>query len=103
MIVGVPQEVKNNEFRVGLTPGNVSWLCKQGHSVLIQRGAGAQIGLSDEAYRLAGAGLIAPLRLIQSQASTATVGDKQNNIFQFKDCKDANKAQRTQDTDDHSE
>ena len=58
MIIGVPQEVKNNEFRVGLTPGNVSGLCKQGHSVLIQRGAGEQIGLSDEAYRLAGASLI---------------------------------------------
>ena len=36
MIIGVPQEVKNNEFRVGLTPGNVSGLCKQGHSVLLQ-------------------------------------------------------------------
>ena len=58
MIIGVPQEVKNNEFRVGLTPGNVSGLCKQGHSVLMQRGAGAQIGLSDESYRLAGATLI---------------------------------------------
>ena len=58
MIVGVPQEVKNNEYRVGLTPSNVHGLCKQGHSVLIQRGAGEQIGLSDEAYRLAGASLI---------------------------------------------
>ncbi|QWD61948.1 alanine dehydrogenase [Polynucleobacter sp. MWH-UH25E] len=58
MIIGVPQEVKNNEFRVGLTPGNVSGLCKQGHSVLVQRGAGEQIGLSDESYRIAGATLI---------------------------------------------
>jgi len=58
MIIGVPQEVKNYEFRVGLTPGNVSGLCKQGHSVLVQRGAGEQIGLSDESYRLAGATLI---------------------------------------------
>ena len=53
MIIGVPQEVKNNEFRVGLTPGNVSGLCKQGHSVLLQRGAGTQIGLTDESYRIA--------------------------------------------------
>ena len=58
MIIGVPQEVKNNEFRVGLTPGNVSGLCRQGHSVLVQRGAGEQIGLSDESYRIAGATLI---------------------------------------------
>ncbi len=58
MIIGVPQEVKNNEFRVGLTPGNVNGLCKQGHAVLVQRGAGGQIGLSDESYRIAGATLI---------------------------------------------
>jgi alanine dehydrogenase len=58
MIIGVPQEVKNNEFRVGLTPGNVSGLCKQGHTVLVQRGAGEQIGLSDESYQAAGASLI---------------------------------------------
>ncbi|MBU3551508.1 alanine dehydrogenase [Polynucleobacter sp. MWH-Berg-3C6] len=58
MIIGVPQEVKNNEFRVGLTPGNVSGLCKQGHTVLVQRGAGEQIGLTDESYRIAGASLI---------------------------------------------
>lgn len=58
MIIGVPQEVKNNEFRVGLTPGNVSGLCKHGHTVLVQRGAGEQIGLTDESYRMAGATLI---------------------------------------------
>ena len=58
MIIGVPQEIKNNEFRVGLTPGNVSGLCRQGHSVLLQRGAGEQIGLTDESYRIAGATLI---------------------------------------------
>ena len=43
MIVCVPQEVKNYEFRVGLTPVNVSGLCKQGHCVLVQRGAGEQL------------------------------------------------------------
>ena len=68
MIIGVPQEVKNNEFRVGLTPGNVSGLCQQGHSVLVQRGAGAQIGLSDESYRIAGATLINSAAEIYSKA-----------------------------------
>ena len=58
MIIGVPQEVKNNEYRVGLTPGNVNSLCQRGHCVLVQRGAGAQIGLSDDAYQVAGATLI---------------------------------------------
>ena len=68
MIIGVPQEVKNNEFRVGLTPGNVSGLCQQGHSVLVQRGAGSQIGLSDESYRIAGATLINSAAEIYSKA-----------------------------------
>ena len=58
MIIGVPQEVKNNEFRVGLTPGNVRGLSSQGHTILMQKGAGEQIGLSDQAYQLAGAQLI---------------------------------------------
>ena len=58
MIIGVPIEVKDNEFRVGLTPGNVSGLVAQGHAVLIQRGAGQQIGLTDELYRSAGASLV---------------------------------------------
>jgi alanine dehydrogenase len=58
MIIGVPTEVKDNEFRVGLTPGNVSGLVAQGHAVLIQRGAGQQIGLTDELYRSAGASLV---------------------------------------------
>jgi alanine dehydrogenase len=58
MIIGVPTEVKDNEFRVGLTPGNVSGLVAQGHAVLIQRGAGQQIGLTDELYRFAGASLV---------------------------------------------
>ena len=68
MIISVPQEVKNNEFRVGLTPGNVSGLCQQGHSVLVQRGAGAQIGLSDESYRIAGATLINSAAEVYSKA-----------------------------------
>ena len=68
MIIGVLQEVKNNEFRVGLTPGNVSGLCKQGHSVLVQRGAGTQIGLSDESYRIAGATLINSASEVYSKA-----------------------------------
>ncbi len=68
MIIGVPQEVKNNEFRVGLTPGNVSGLSRQGHTVLIQQGAGAQIGFSDEAYLDAGATLLSSAAEVYSKA-----------------------------------
>ena len=58
MFIGVPKEVKDNEFRVGLTPGNVNALCQQGHPVFVEKGAGKQIGLTDESYRISGAFLV---------------------------------------------
>ena len=59
MRVGVPTEIKTLESRVGLTPGSVRELVVHGHEVLVQRGAGANIGFPDEAYAAAGAGLAA--------------------------------------------
>lgn len=59
MIIGAPKEIKNHEYRVGLTPANARELTSRGHSVIVQSGAGAQIGLLDEHYRQAGA-TIAP-------------------------------------------
>ena len=47
MLVGLPKEIKNHEYRVGLTPASVHELSTRGHQVLVQRGAGADIGLSD--------------------------------------------------------
>lgn len=55
MRIGVPTEIKNREFRVGLVPSSVKELTGRGHSVLVQSGAGAGIGSSDEEYRNAGA------------------------------------------------
>jgi alanine dehydrogenase len=55
MRVGVPTEIKTLESRVGLTPGGVRELVVHGHEVLVQLGAGANIGFSDEAYAAAGA------------------------------------------------
>ena len=55
MIIGIPKEIKNNESRVGLTPTLVSGLCKQGHTVIVQSKAGAQIGFGNLAYQAAGA------------------------------------------------
>jgi alanine dehydrogenase len=50
MLIGVPREVKINENRVGLVPGSVRELVQHGHRVVVERGAGAGIGFSDEAY-----------------------------------------------------
>jgi alanine dehydrogenase len=59
MIVGTVKEIKNHEYRVGLTPESVHELVTHGHRVLVETGAGAGIGESDEAYAAAGAELIA--------------------------------------------
>ncbi|HEX7611238.1 MAG TPA: hypothetical protein VF371_00600, partial [Candidatus Limnocylindrales bacterium] len=58
MLVGVPREIKDNEFRVGMTPSSVRELVAHGHRVLIQSGAGETIDLSDELYRAAGAEIV---------------------------------------------
>ncbi|MGD8843242.1 MAG: alanine dehydrogenase [Gammaproteobacteria bacterium] len=55
MLIGVPKEIKNNEYRVGLTPAGVRELVAHGHRVLVQHDAGADIGLVDELYVRAGA------------------------------------------------
>jgi alanine dehydrogenase len=55
MRIGVPKEIKNNEFRVALTPSGVSLLRKSGHPVYLEQGAGEGSGFSDEEYNLAGA------------------------------------------------
>ena len=55
MRVGVPAEVKNNEYRVAITPSGVHELVAHGHEVLIQEGAGLGSSISDDDYRAAGA------------------------------------------------
>ena len=57
MLIGLPKEIKNHEYRVGLTPASVRELTSRGHQVLVQTGAGASIGLTDEQYTAAGATL----------------------------------------------
>jgi len=58
MLIGVPTEIKNHEYRVGLTPESVEELVQMDQSVLIQAGAGAGIGASDDAYSEAGAEIV---------------------------------------------
>src|SRR5438445_5817546 len=55
MIIGLPKEIKNNEFRVGLVPSSVREIIHQGHHVLIEKNAGFGTGISDEAYKAVGA------------------------------------------------
>jgi alanine dehydrogenase len=55
MIVGVPKEIKNNEYRVALVPAGVRSLVKNGHTVVIQKSSGDGAGISDSEYAAAGA------------------------------------------------
>ncbi|MCJ8168255.1 alanine dehydrogenase [Atopomonas sediminilitoris] len=59
MRVGLPKEIKNHEYRVGLTPQSVLELTRRGHSVLVQTAAGDAIGFSDADYQAAGAQIAA--------------------------------------------
>lgn len=58
MIIGVPGEIKIEEFRVSLTPAGARELVRAGHAVLVERGAGEGSGFTDEEYRKAGASIL---------------------------------------------
>lgn len=55
MLVGVPKEIKDNEYRAGMVPSSVHELVHHGHEVLVEKGLGQGIGLSDDDYKKAGA------------------------------------------------
>lgn len=59
MKIGVPREIKNHEYRVGITPAGVRELVESGHSVGIEKDAGSKIGFSDQEYEQAGASILA--------------------------------------------
>ena len=58
MIIGIPKEIKDQEFRVSTPPGGVRALVEAGHEVLVEHNAGAGSGFSDEEYRRAGATVV---------------------------------------------
>ncbi|NVN00439.1 alanine dehydrogenase, partial [Arthrobacter sp. SDTb3-6] len=58
MIIGVPKEIKNNEFRVAMTASGVHEFASHGHTVLVERGAGQGSGIDDSEYEGAGAELV---------------------------------------------
>ena len=68
MRIGLPREIKNHEYRVGLTPASVRELTAHGHPVLVQAGAGAAIGLDDAQYLAAGATLAQDAAEVFAQA-----------------------------------
>src|SRR5579863_189217 len=64
MIIGVPKEIKDHEYRVALLPSAAYQLIKRGHQVLVERGAGAGAGYPDADYEQAGATMMPDHRAI---------------------------------------
>ena len=66
MTVGIPKEIKNNEFRVGLTPSGANTFIRDGHTVYLQKGAGIVSGFSDDLYTNVGAKILNSIEEIYS-------------------------------------
>jgi len=68
MLIGVPKEIKNNEFRIGLTPTSVREVVAHGHQVLVETHGGMGIGKTDDDYRTAGATIVGDAREVFEKA-----------------------------------
>ncbi|MBU9764619.1 alanine dehydrogenase [Mycobacterium sp. TNTM28] len=68
MLVGIPTEIKNNEYRVAITPAGVAALTRRGHDVIIQAGAGLGSAITDNDYKAAGAEIVATAEQVWSEA-----------------------------------
>ncbi|RIK61136.1 MAG: alanine dehydrogenase [Planctomycetota bacterium] len=68
MIIGVPREIKDSEYRVGMVPATVYSLVQQGHTVLVEVGAGLGSGINDEEYEKTGAKLCSTAKEIYDKA-----------------------------------
>lgn len=81
MIIGVPKEIKDHEYRVGVTPAGAKILTDTGHEVRIETGAGAAIGFSDELYAAAGARIVASSREVYACPMVIKVKEPQPDEF----------------------
>lgn len=68
MLIGIPKEIKNNEFRVGLMPASARELVAQGHQVVVETHAGVGIGASDDDYSSVGATIVGNAADVFNQA-----------------------------------
>lgn len=81
MIIGIPKEIKVHEYRVGATPAMVRALVESGHTVYVQKSAGAPIGFTDEMYQAAGALIAATAEEIYKAEMIIKVKEPQAQEF----------------------
>jgi alanine dehydrogenase len=83
MIIGIPKEIKNHEYRVGATPPFVQELIKNGHQVLVETNAGKAIGYTDEMYAHAGAKIVSSAAEIYKAEMIIKVKEPQESEFKL--------------------
>ena len=81
MKIGVPKEVKKDEFRVGATPETVRAFVEAGHTVQVQKDAAARIGFTDEMYKKAGAHIVATAKEVYQNEMIIKVKEPQTSEF----------------------
>lgn len=80
MLIGAPREIKNHEYRIGLTPDSVKELVRNGHQVLLENNGGAAIGFDNAQYEAAGAEIVAtPQEIFERAAIIVKVKEPQPN------------------------
>ena len=83
MIIGTPKEIKDNEYRVGITPGGVRQLVTAGHRVLVETGAGEGSGFSDREYETSGAKIVSTNAEAWSAHMVVKVKEPQPSEYEF--------------------
>ncbi len=80
MLIGVPKEIKNHEYRIGLTPASAKELVANGHQVLVENNGGAAIGFDNEQYVAAGAEIVdTPQQIFERADMIVKVKEPQPN------------------------
>ena len=79
--IGIPKEIKNMEFRVGATPTMVLGFVQAGHTVFVEKDAGARIGYSDEMYKKAGAKIVSAPKQVYEADLIIKVKEPQDSEF----------------------
>jgi alanine dehydrogenase len=81
VIIGVPREIKDNEYRVGIVPGGVEELVSAGHLVLIEKGAGQGSGISNQDFAEAGARIVSRKEVFRKSGMILKVKEPQASEY----------------------
>lgn len=83
MVIGVPKEIKDHEYRVAITPAGVMVLAREGHRVIVERGAGLGSGFSDQDFMCAGASTVEKKELFENAELILKVKEPLPEEFHF--------------------